>query len=197
MLYSLVVIAHAILRERFHGFHGSLTIVLLPIDPLKPPSARHLGVGGRCYYTLNVLHIDSPVASMGIFRQVHALLFISVKASIPSPEASRDAASVHGSVGAAVMDDSTEHPLVFSVEVVEAFTDARVEEMFLHGSFYCSYFHGSLRGTNLLSRKLSRKISWKSLEFTEPFTKASRFREIKLTSTEASVKANYFHESFR
>ena len=118
--FILVVEAHAtsILRGRFHGSHGSLTMVQVPKlwFPLTRWSFRALGAsaGGRYYYTFNVLHMDVTVASMGAFRQVHALLFISVEASIPFPEDSRDAASVHGSVGEAVMDDSTEHPLVFS-----------------------------------------------------------------------------------
>ena len=91
--------------------------------------------------------MDVPVASMGAFRQAHALLFLSVETSVPSPEASRDAVSVHGSVGAAVMDDSTEHPLFFFRESSGG-------------------FHGSLRGRILLSRKLSLqllpwKLSWK------------------------------------
>ena len=62
----------------------------------------------------------------------------SVEAPIPSPEASRDAASVHGSVEPAVMDDSTERPFILFVEVLqvaameastEAFTKA-FEEAF-------------------------------------------------------------------
>ena len=85
-----------------------------------------MSAGGRFYDTFNVLHMGVLVASMGAFRQVYALLFISVEASIPSSEASRDASSVRDSVGAATMDDFTEHPLLFSVEVVEAFTKAYV-----------------------------------------------------------------------
>ena len=58
-----------------------------------------------------------------------------MEASIPSPEASRDAASVHGSVAVAVMDEPTERPLVFPVneeEVapIKAFTEAFVEMNF-------------------------------------------------------------------
>ena len=73
---------------------------------------------------------------MVAFRRVHTLLVVPVEASIPSAESSRDATSVHGSVRAAVMDDSMEHPHVFSVEVVEvvsieasteAFTEAFTE----------------------------------------------------------------------
>ena len=75
--------------------------------------------------------MDAPVVSMEVFRQVHALECLSVKASISSPEASRDAASVHGAVEAVAMDGSMEHPLVLLVEVVEvasmeAFTEACV-----------------------------------------------------------------------
>ena len=95
---------------------------------------------------------------MGTFRQLHALLFLWMEASIPSSEASRDAASVHGFVRAAAVDDFTEHALVFSVEVVKAFTQACVEVILFHGSFHCSYFHGFLRGSNFLSRIFSRKI---------------------------------------
>ena len=59
------------------------------------------------------MHVQ--VASTEAFRQVHALLFLSVEAPIPSTETSRVAASVHGSVRAAVMErDSTEHPLLRS-----------------------------------------------------------------------------------
>ena len=68
---------------------------------------------GRCYDTVNFLNMDVSVASVGALGQVHALLFISVEASTPSPEASRDAASVHGCLGATVMDGSTEDRLVF------------------------------------------------------------------------------------
>ena len=149
-----------------------------------------MSAGGGCYKTFNVLNMDMPVASMGDFRQIHALLFKSVETPILSPEASRDAASAYGSVEAAFMDDSTEHQLDFSVEVVEAFTEACVELICVHGSFHISYvsmeacvkvicfhgrshatFHGTFRGSNSLSRnlslKLSRKLSWKQFDFTE------------------------------
>ena len=69
---------------------------------------------------------------------------VRMEAFIPSLEASRDAVSVHGSVGAAGMDESTEYPLACSVRAVEveAFTGAFVK-------------------VNWLPQQLSRKLSWK------------------------------------
>ena len=88
-----------------------------------------------------------------------------MEAFIRSPEASRDAASVHGSVALAVMDKSTERPLVFSVEVVEAasmepFSEAFVELNLFHGAstkavvgVICLHrsFRGSFRGIVIIT----------------------------------------------
>ena len=75
-------------------------------------------------------------------------------------------------LSSAVMDDPTEHPLRFSMEVMEAFTESCVDVCCFHGSFLCSYFHGRLRGSDLLSWKLPQKLSRKKFDFAEDFKEA-------------------------
>ena len=90
--------------------------------------------------------MDVPVAFMGAFRRVHALLFISVKASIPSPKLP----------GTLLLSTAPLEQLSWT-------TPRNIHCCFVRGS--SGGFHGSLRA-------FTEALAWKYFTFSEAFTEA-------------------------